>query len=140
MARSASIAAAFTLVAAICWLMVSRSIRPYDPVLPDFSGLLVLMLLLSPVTWVQHMVLMIPALYLIAAEEIAIRQLGRGASAAMLVFVALTLLLNREFIGVHRYHVLLDDHVHTLSMLIVLGVVMLRRPAAFDSPRARAAI
>jgi alpha-1,2-mannosyltransferase len=125
MARSASIAAAVTLVAAFCWLMVSRSIGPYDPALLDFGGLLVLMLLLSPITWVQHMVLMIPALYLIAAEEIGIRQLGRVAAAAMLVFVALTLLLNREFIGAPRYHVLLDYHVHTLSMLIVLGVVML---------------
>lgn len=133
-ARSASIAAAFALVAAFCWLTASRSIRPDDPALFEFSGLLVLVPLLSPITWVQHLVLTIPALYLIAAEEIGLRQLGRAASGAMAVFVALTLPLNREFVGVHRYRLLLDYHVHTLSVLIVLGVVMLRRPGGSRLP------
>ena len=46
---------------------------------------------------------------------------GLLRSAAMLLYVILALLLNREILGKARYLVLLDWHVHTLCMLPAPG-------------------
>jgi alpha-1,2-mannosyltransferase len=129
-AGATAVAAVAMLVLAFCRLVPRCRVRLDDPALPvESGGLLVMALLLSPITWVQHMVLMIPALYLIAAA-IGIKRLGRTAAGAMILFAVLTLLLNRTFAGAQGYRLFLDYHVHTLGMLIVLGVVMLRMPSA----------
>jgi alpha-1,2-mannosyltransferase len=115
--------------------------RRYRPLAnPDWilecSAVLIVMLLVSPVAWVQHMVIVLPALYLIVAEDRAIRRLGMPATAAMTAYVILALVLNREFLGRERYVLLLSDGTQTLCMLLVLGVIALRRPTAtsHDAP------
>lgn len=102
----------------------------------ECSALLIVMLLVSPVAWVQHMVIVLPALYLIVAEDRAIRRLGMPATAAMTAYVVLALVLNREFLGRERYVLLLSYGTQTLCMLLVLGVIVLRRPTAatHDAP------
>jgi len=102
----------------------------------DCSAVLILALLLSPATWVQHMVFMLPALYLIVAEDRGIRKLGAPAATAMAAYVVLALLLNREFLGRARYIVLLGYGAQTACMLVVLAVIMRRAPTA--SPHADA--
>lgn len=124
-------AAGTVLVALFCWTARRRYRSSDDPAwLLECSAVLILSLLLSPITWVQHLVVMIPALYLVAAEEIGIRSLGTPSASAMGAFAVLALVLNRELLGKHNYGILLDYHIHTLSMLLVLGVLMIRRPTA----------
>lgn len=106
----------------------------------ECSAILVLSLLLSPVTWTQHLVMMLPTLYLIVTEDRAIRRLGQPAAAAMWTYVVLAVVLNRELLGKDTYILLLSYHIHTLAMLLVLAVLLLRRPTAgfdLDTPRRR---
>jgi len=94
----------------------------------ECSAVLIVTLLMSPVAWVQHMVIVLPALYLIVAEDRAIRRLGMPATAAITVYVILALVLNREVLGRERYVLLLNYGTQTLCMLLVLAVIALRRP------------
>ena len=104
---------------------------PDDPTwLLECSAVLILALLLSPVTWTQHLVLIIPALYLVMVEGQAIRPLGVLVSAGMWVYVVLALVLNREIVGKDLSLVLLSYHIHTLALLLVLAIILLRRPTA----------
>lgn len=127
-ARRAAAGIVGALVLACAWLMR----RPYrgvdDPAwLLECGAVLILTLLLSPVTWLQHLVFVVPALYLIAAEGCG-RTLGTPASAAMWAYAVPALLLNREVLGKDLSLLILSYHVHTLALLLVLAVVLLRRP------------
>lgn len=112
------------LVALFAWWTRDPSVGPDDPSwLVQCSAVLILSALLSPVTWTQHLVVVIPALYAIAAAQRGGPGLGRVSSVAMAVYFALAVLLNREVLGRERYLALLAFGVHTLCMLIVLGVL-----------------
>ena len=71
--------------------------------LAEASGLLILAALLAPIAWVQHLVLAIPAIYLIVADWVAKRNFGVAAGAAMVLYIVLALLLNRTILGKARY-------------------------------------
>jgi hypothetical protein len=126
--RIAAIVAALILAAVFCWVTA----RPYAERmstrwLRESSGLLLLAVLLAPIAWIQHLVVAIPALYLISADWFAGEDFGPCARASMAVYAVLALVLNRSVIGKARYQVLLEYHVQTLCMLLVLGVLMRRR-------------
>ena len=117
------------LLAVCAWQARRRYHGSSDPAwLLEASAVLVLAALFSPVTWVQHLVLLVPALYLIASEDRGIRRLGSPATAAMAAYVVLALVLNREVLGKDLYLLLLSYYSHTLCMLLVLGVLLVRRP------------
>jgi len=112
------------------WLTRGGYRGPDDPRwLLECSAVLILALLLSPVTWTQHLVLIIPALYLIMSQAYGIGRLGSTASVAVWAYVILALLLNRELLGKGDYILLLSYHIHTLALLLVLAVILFRRPA-----------
>lgn len=130
-ANAMAAAAIAALAASSAWWLRGRGGGTAHAAWPlSCSAVLILTLLLSPVTWVQHIVLILPALYIVVAEDRGIRRLGAPATAAMVVYVVLSLLLNREVLGKERYLLLLSGGTHTVCMLLVLGVVMLRRPTA----------
>ena len=119
------------LLAICAWQTRRRYHGPNDPAwLLEASVILILAPLLSPVTWVQHLVLLVPALYLIVSEDRGIKRLGTPASAAMAAYVVFALVLNREVLGKDLYLLLLSYHSHTLCMLLVLGVLLARRPTS----------
>jgi hypothetical protein len=64
------------------------------------------------------------------SEDRGIRRLGTPASAAMAAYVVFALVLNREVLGKGLYLLMLSYHLHTLCMLLVLGVLLMRRPTA----------
>jgi len=107
----------------------------------DSSAVLVLILLLSPVTWTQHMVFLIPAIYLIVAEALGRISERTSIAVAMSIYVIFSLILTREILGRARYMILLEYHSQTLCMLIVLALIVLgcptAREAAFNPRRAR---
>jgi alpha-1,2-mannosyltransferase len=130
-ASVASLAAIIALLAVFGWLTRSRFTSREDPAWPvEASAVLVLIPLLSPITWTQHLVLIIPALYLIIAEDVGVGELGALAASAMWLYFGLAVVLNRELLGKPIYSWLLCFHIHTIAMLLVLGVLMSRRPAA----------
>ena len=91
--------------------------------LPEASAVLLLSLLLSPVTWVQHLVLVIPSLALIVDAALAGR-LGRAGRAALAVYALLSLGLSRALLGRRVYVELLGLGLHTVCVLILLGLVV----------------
>jgi len=130
-ARWAAAGALCVFLLLCTWLMRRRYRGPDDPTwLLECSAVLVLALLLSPVTWTQHLVLVIPALYLIVTEGCAIWPLGVLASGAMGVYAVMALILNREILGRDLSLLVLSYSIHTLALLLVLAVVLFRRPTA----------
>lgn len=115
------------LAAAVAW----RTRRVPDGTdsrwLPDASAALVLALLLSPVAWVQHFVLLVPALFVAVEAARSSSAEGRFALGALAVYAVLSLVLNREVLGRETYLVLLSWNLHAVCALIVLSLV-LRRP------------
>ena len=105
------------------------------------SAVLVLILLLSPVTWTQHMVFLIPAVYLVVTEALGRNRQRSAIIVAMSIYAIFSLLLTREILGRARYMILLEYHSQTLCMLIVLALVVLGCPtvreAGFNPGRAR---
>lgn len=132
------VSAAFALALAgiFCWFTRHPYHEPDDASwLTETSGLMILAALLAPVAWVQHLVLAIPAIYLIVADWLAERNFGFVAKAAMVVYIILALVLNRTILGKARYLALLGYHIHTVCMLLILGVLMMHYRVADDRPR-----
>jgi hypothetical protein len=118
-----------SLVLGFAWWSRRRYTGPDDPAwLVESSGVLILALLLAPLAWVQHIVFALPAIYLIVARDWAIRKLPWPAMIAIGAYIVLTLLLNRELLGLRNYAVLLSYHIHTMGLLILLGLLMILRP------------
>jgi alpha-1,2-mannosyltransferase len=120
-----------SVVVVFCWITRRRFESFSDPAWPaESSALLVLMVLLSPITWEQHLVLMLPALYLIVAEGAGTTDLEIGIIAPMTVFVLLALVFTRDLIGKENYAVLLGYHVQTICTLIVFSIALLKHPSS----------
>ncbi len=133
--RAAALLAGLTLTAIFCWITA----RPYGGRLDtrwvrESSGALILAVLLAPIAWVQHLVVAIPALYLIVADWLAGQDFSLASKAALLLYIIFALILNRGVIGKARFEILLDFHAQTICMLLVLGVLMLERRAVRKSP------
>jgi len=92
------------------------------------SVLLLWSVLLSPVTWLQHLVLAIPAMYLLAAAELSGQRLGRVAWSVIAIYAVCVVLLNREILGRENYLLLLSYHMHTWCTLALLVLVVQKRP------------
>ncbi len=121
--------AVLALVTICAWYCRHRYVGRPDPrLLLECSAVLVLTLLLAPVAWLQHFVLIVPALYLIVTEHQANQKLGRPATTSMGVYFVLAVVLNREVLGRDFYLLLLSFHLHTIALLLILGVLLLRRP------------
>jgi alpha-1,2-mannosyltransferase len=90
----------------------------------ESSAVLILILLLSPVTWTQHMVFLIPGVYLIVAEAVGRETQRALILGAITAYTLFSLILTREVVGRAHYTVLLAYHTQTLCMLIVLGLVV----------------
>ena len=134
-ANGIAIVATTGIVVLFCWITRHRYTSLEDSAWPsEASALLVLMVLLSPITWEQHLVLMVPALCLITAEGVGPPGLGVGIWALMISFVLLSLVFTRDLLGKERYAVLLAYHVQTMSMLIVFSIALLRQPTSSAPP------
>jgi alpha-1,2-mannosyltransferase len=124
------------IIALVAWWSRRPWSGPGDPRwLAGASAVLIVSVLLSPATWVQHLVVVIPALYLIAAAARGARRLPPAAMAAMALYAVLALGLNREVLGRAVYVALLADGLHTACLLLVLGVLMTSTPAGAPADR-----
>jgi alpha-1,2-mannosyltransferase len=125
-AKIVVIAAMFGLLAAFCW----KTRHPYaernDPDwVRDCSGVLILALLFCPVTWVQHLVWLVPALYLIAGKAMGEARLSAVAWGVLSVYVFLVVVLNYEVLGKQNFAHVMSYHPFTVAMLLVFLLVML---------------
>jgi alpha-1,2-mannosyltransferase len=105
--------------------------------LRESSAVLILALLLSPVTWVQHLVWLVPAIYLIMTDAWSNKSLGKPAMIALSIYVILVVGLNYETLGRKNFAILLSYHPFTVAMLLVLAMLVFtaKRPGQVTAPR-----
>jgi alpha-1,2-mannosyltransferase len=109
-----------------------------DPAqLYEFAALFLLMTLYSPVTWLQHLVWVVPAAWLLAESHRGGGRWSTTARAAVGAYLLLSLGLNRELLGRDNYYMLLSWHIHTICQLLLLGLLAYARrhdERAIDQP------
>jgi len=104
-----------------CWCTHRRWQEPRG-MLGEVSALLLLMLLFSPVTWLQHFIFALPAIFWVVAEQQARPRTLRLWGIAL--FAILSLLMNRELLGRQSYLLLLSYYTHTLCLLLLFALVI----------------
>jgi alpha-1,2-mannosyltransferase len=129
-AKMLTIVVMIGLLAAFCWY----AHRPFkgrgDPAwLRESSAVMILVLLLSPVTWVQHLVWLVPAIYLMLVDARSNAGLGTPIKIALAAYILLAVILNYELLGKQTFALLLSYHPYAIAMLLVLGMVMFSRQA-----------
>ncbi|MEA3186601.1 MAG: alpha,2-mannosyltransferase [Chthoniobacter sp.] len=83
---------------------------------------LLLMPLFSPISWGQHFVAALPALYFAMRQLTAQQRSSRGTLAALAVFGLVVLGTNRALVGRDVSLLLESYHLVTLAALLLLGV------------------
>jgi len=129
--RRGAAAAAPLLLLALCaaWSRHRTAAGDADRLPLEAAAVLLLMALLSPVTWVQHLVVVLPALTLLVADGLAAPR-PRRRLAALIPFALLALVLNREILGRAAYVALLSYGLHTWAVLLLLVLLCARAPLA----------
>jgi alpha-1,2-mannosyltransferase len=96
-----------------------------DPgLLWECAALSLLMLLLSPITWGQHAVAVLPATFFIAALGVSRGQMPRWMLGFLGFYAVFVLVLNRDLLGRGLANLLGSYHVETFSILALLAVVI----------------
>ena len=127
-ARILAIIVMVSLLVAFCWYTRCRFKGRGDPAwLRESSAVMILALLFSPVTWVQHLVWLVPALYLILVNAQSNEGLGISAKSALAAYVMLAVVFNYELLGKQTFVLLLSYHPFTIAMLLVLALLLFPR-------------
>lgn len=113
------------LAAAAAWAY-RRPVADRDDltILWECAGVSTLILLLSPITWSQHCVALLPAFYLISRSAFVRGKPSGWMNSVLIAYAVVNLLLNRGLIGRDLTMLLGSYHLPTLSFLGVLAVVI----------------
>lgn len=101
----------------------------------ECAGVSLLILLLSPITWGQHCVGVLPAFYVISRTWWAGRPLPRGTSTVIAGYALLILVLNRAVIGKELTYLLDSYRITTWCLLALVAVAIARRAALARTAR-----
>ncbi len=121
--------AAISLLGLFAWSSRRAFKGPGDPTWArDCAGTLVLALLLSPITWDQHLVWLVPAACVVVAAAAQMSGgLSRSGYIMLGVYVVLTMVLNYEVVGSARWEALKSYHHLGIAMLILYGLLLSSR-------------
>ncbi len=130
--------AALGLLAFFAWTSKRSFDGRGDPAwAKDCAGTLMLALFLSPITWDQHLVWMIPAAYVVVEAAAQTRSgLGQIGSVMLGLYVALTAVLNYEVVGSAWWEALKSYHHLGIAMFILFGLLLRSdlSPKAYQPP------
>ena len=84
------------------------------------------MLFLSPLTWIQHLPWLVPALYWIVAKACSHDGLSQLSKVAMGLDVMIAIVLNYEVLGKQNFLVFLSFKPFRIGTLLIIAVLMLR--------------
>jgi hypothetical protein len=118
--------AALSLLGLFAWSSRRAFQGPGDPAWArDCAGTLMLALFLSPITWDQHLVWMIPAACVVVAAAARVSGgLSRVGYAMLAAYIVLTMVLNYEVVGSARWEALKSYHHLGFAMLILFGLLL----------------
>ena len=83
-----------------------------------------LMLFLSPLTWIQHLPWLVPTLYWIVAKACSREGLSGLSKVAMGLYAMIAVVLNYEVLGKQKFTVFLSFKPFTIGMLLIFSVLM----------------
>jgi hypothetical protein len=123
------------LLAAVAWRLRRRSWPLEKPLAFEWAALGVLATLLSPFCWKQHLVVTLPAMYLVIRHQLLERESSLAAgrrvlaawrwrTAAICLFAGLTLFAARGVLSAAQAELALSYKVFTLAGLISLALVL----------------
>ena len=124
-------------------LFAKSSSRCFDPVRDmgwprECAGILVLALLLSPMTWQQHLAWLLPGAFVVLAAARFQHLLKMPERIALGLYIVLTMVLNYEVLGKARFETFLSYRPFGIAMILLFGLVVgMRRqmsPMAIASP------
>ncbi len=123
------VAVALTLLGLFAWFSRELFQGPRDPAWArDCAGVLILALLLSPITWNQHLVWLIPAAFIIVAAVRTKSGWSYARYTMLGLYVMLTMVLNHELIvktlGKVAWETLKSYHPLGIAMLILFGLLL----------------
>ena len=90
----------------------------------EFAAVAVLMVLLSPITWAQTCVALLPACYLIAAMLLVRRRIPLWIIALLIVYVLFCSMLGADMLPRHLYLLILGYHITTFCILGLFAIVL----------------
>ena len=117
----------------IGWLFRKRASRA-DPVIPwECAAISLLMLLYSPITWGQHCVAVIPALYLVIRSFLSGRKQPLWTQCLLGIIAFLLVIENRSIVGRDLSLLLESYHLVTWSLVALLSVLLYERSRLFNA-------
>lgn len=118
------------LLAFFAWTSKRSFDGPGDPTwAKDCAGTLMLALFLSPITWDQHLVWMIPAACIVVAAAVRVNgRLSRVGYVMLGLYVVLTVVLNYEVVGSAKWEMLKSYHHLGIAMFILFGLLLRSHP------------
>jgi alpha-1,2-mannosyltransferase len=121
------------MVLAIAWGFRRRPFSRDDPtVVWECAVLSLLILLISPITWKQHCVGVLPGLYLVCGRMAIDPKIPRWIWPVMGLYTILAVFMNREFLGKDLMALLDSYKVKTAAILILLGLMLAWRAWALS--------
>jgi len=108
----------------IGWLFRSPISRDSPAVVWECAAVSVLMILYSPISWGQHCVAAIPAVYLIVRSFVSRQPQPRWLIWLFGMAAFILLIINRSIIGRDPSVLLESYHLVTWSLIILLGVLL----------------
>ena len=124
----AGMVARILMAALFLWMVYLMRHRPASrtsiEIVWECAAVSILILLFSPITWVQHAVGVLPALYLVCRAAFAGFSLSRWQTAAMGAFSIFCLIMNRFFFGRDFIKLANAYRVKTLGFVLLLSVVL----------------
>jgi alpha-1,2-mannosyltransferase len=113
------------LIGLIAWRFRWRASDAGHPmVLPlELATVSTLALLYSPITWKQHCVSLLPALFLLTCCSLQWDRVSRWMGCALVYYLVFALALTRDAVG-RRFSILLESY-HVVTWAILLVVILL---------------
>jgi len=113
------------LALAFAWRMRRAVKLPDDSasLADEWAVVCIFVALLSPLCWLQHLVLVIPA-SIIIAQRVATRQAPPWQLAAAGVAAAFMLLVHRDLLGVAMCDLLSSFQPHAVASLLLAAIVL----------------
>jgi alpha-1,2-mannosyltransferase len=137
-ARILVIVAILVLLGGFAWYSRQPYGGPGDPDWPrECSGLLIIMLLCSPLTWIQHLPWLVPTLYWIAAKACSQDGLNLPSKVALGLYAMIAVVLNYEVLGKQNFLIFLSFKPFTIGMFLILTVLMLHLQKATHLSQSR---
>ena len=123
------------LLAIVAWA-VRKPVRDRADlaILWECAAVSALALLLSPITWYQHCVVLLPTFYLVSRTAASGRQLPNWIYAVVAAFVVIVMVLNRGLIGRDATMLLASYHLTTWAIASALCLALGGRSMAIEKP------